>query len=133
MPFRINHIHLKAPDPEKTASWYVVAFNFKIVSDVVRPTGERFIRCSSEDDGMIVNISGARAGDSYGAGDASLHFGLEHFGVDSADIEADIARLQGLGAELLDGPTGQPGATRIAYVRCPDDVRIELIQAAASA
>jgi catechol-2,3-dioxygenase len=32
MAFRINHIHLKAPDPRKTAEWYVRAFNFKIVT-----------------------------------------------------------------------------------------------------
>jgi catechol 2,3-dioxygenase-like lactoylglutathione lyase family enzyme len=36
MAFRINHIHLKAPDPRKTADWYVRAFNFKITSDETR-------------------------------------------------------------------------------------------------
>ena len=29
MAFRINHIHLKAPDPRKTAEWYVTAFDFE--------------------------------------------------------------------------------------------------------
>ena len=32
MPYRINHIHLKSPDPLKTAEWYVTAFGFKINS-----------------------------------------------------------------------------------------------------
>jgi hypothetical protein len=27
MPYRINHTHLKAPDPRKTAEWYTKAFN----------------------------------------------------------------------------------------------------------
>ena len=40
MAFRINHIHLKAPDPRKTADWYVRAFNFKILSDEVRVFGD---------------------------------------------------------------------------------------------
>ena len=44
MAFRINHIHLKAPDPRKTAEWYVGAFNFKIVSDETRVFGDRFVR-----------------------------------------------------------------------------------------
>ena len=26
MAYRINHIHLKAPDPRKTAEWYARAF-----------------------------------------------------------------------------------------------------------
>src|SRR4030095_10983120 len=49
MPYRINHIHLKASDPRKTADWYVKAFAFKIVSDETRVFGDRFVRCQSED------------------------------------------------------------------------------------
>ncbi|MGH7312232.1 MAG: VOC family protein, partial [Candidatus Rokuibacteriota bacterium] len=80
MAYRINHIHLKAPDPKKTAEWYVSAFGFKIVGDEVRGFGDRFLRCQSEDGGMMVNISGARTGETLGPGDASAHHGLEHFG-----------------------------------------------------
>ena len=75
MAFRINHIHLKAPDPRTTAEWYVRAFNFKIMSDETRVFGDRFIRCQSEDGGMGVNISGARTGERLGPGDASAHPG----------------------------------------------------------
>ena len=101
MAFRINHIHLKASDPRKTADWYVKAFNFKIVGDETRVFGDRFIRCQSEDGGIAVNISGARTGERLGPGDASAHHGLEHFGFDSANLETDIKRLEGLGARLL--------------------------------
>jgi catechol 2,3-dioxygenase-like lactoylglutathione lyase family enzyme len=128
MPYRINHIHLKAPDPRKTADWYVKAFNFKIVGDEVRVFGDRFIRCQSEDGGMAVNISGARTGETLGPGDASAHHGLEHFGFDSEDLERDIARLEGLGARLLEGPIDIPKGPRIAFMRAPDDTRVELIQ-----
>ena len=108
MPYKINHIHLKAPDPRKTAEWYTKAFNFKIVSDETRVFGDRFVRCQSEDGGMSVNISGARTGEQLGSGDASAHHGLEHFGFDSAGLEADITRLEGLGARLLEGPDPDP-------------------------
>ena len=128
MPYRINHIHQKAPDPRKTAEWYVRAFNFKITSDETRVFGDRFVRCQSEDGGMMVNISGARKDERLGAGDASAHHGLEHFGFDSEDIEADIRRLEGLGAKLLEGPTQIPGGPRICFIQAPDDVRLELIQ-----
>ena len=33
MGYRINHIHLKSPDPRKTAEWYVKAFDFEITGD----------------------------------------------------------------------------------------------------
>ena len=127
MPYRINHIHLKASDPRKTAEWYVKAFAFKITSDETRVFGDRFVRCQSED-GTPVNISGARTGERLGPGDASAHHGLEHFGFDSDNLEADIKRLEGLGARLLEGPIEIPGGPRICFVQAPDDVRVELIQ-----
>ena len=65
MAFRINHIHLKASDPRKTADWYVKAFAFKILSDETRVFGDRFVRCQSED-GTPVNISGARTNEQLG-------------------------------------------------------------------
>jgi len=128
MAYRINHIHLKAPDPRKTAEWYAKAFAFKILNDEVRVFGDRFIRCQTEDGGMMVNISGARTGETLGPGDASPHHGLEHFGFDSENLEADIKRLEGLGAKLLEGPIEIPGGRRICFVQAPDEVRLELIQ-----
>ena len=133
MPYRINHIHLKASDPRRTAEWYVGAFDFKIVNDETRVFGDRFVRCVSEDGGLAVNISGARTGERLGPGDASAHFGLEHFGFDSDDLEADIRRLETLGARLLEGPIQVPKGPRIAFLQGPDDTRLELIQRAAIA
>jgi catechol 2,3-dioxygenase-like lactoylglutathione lyase family enzyme len=128
MAFRINHIHLKAPDPRRTAEWYVKAFDFKIVNDETRVFGDRFIRCQSVDGGMAVNISGPRTGEKLGPGDASAHFGLEHFGFDTTEIEGDIRRLEGLGAQLLEGPIQLPNGGRHAFLRAPDDTRVELVQ-----
>ncbi|MBM3959010.1 MAG: VOC family protein [SAR202 cluster bacterium] len=130
MAFRINHIHLKAADPRKSADWWVKAFNLKVESDAVRPFGDRFIRCKSEDGGMTVNISGPRNSDkNMPRGNSGVHFGLEHFGFDTTNMEADIKRLEGLGAKLLEGPIVNPaGGPRIAFIACPDDVRVELIE-----
>lgn len=128
MAHEFNHVHLKAPDPEKTANWYVQAFDFTIVGDAVRPSGDRFIRCDTKD-GIRFNISGARTDEVMGQGDASAHYGVEHFGISVDDIEAEIERLKGFGAELIEGPSGAPGApTRIAFIKGPDDTRIEILQ-----
>ena len=59
MPYIVNHIHIKSKDPEKTAKWFVDAFNVKIVSDTVRPVGDRFITTTAEG-GMKINISSER-------------------------------------------------------------------------
>ena len=130
MAYHFEHVHLKAADPEKTANWYVEAFNFTIFNDRgVRPTGDRFIECRTED-GVIVRISGARAGEAMGKGDADVHYGLEHFGITVDDMDAELERLQALGAEVAEGPNDNPNGSRIAFIKTPDDVRIEVMQLA---
>jgi catechol 2,3-dioxygenase-like lactoylglutathione lyase family enzyme len=128
MSYSFNHVHLKSSDPGKTAAWYVEAFGFEIVNDEnPRPQGDRFIRCRTKD-GVAINISGARTGELMGEGDATAHWGLEHFGIEVDDIEAELKRLEGLGAEVLEGPTRTATGLSIAFIQAPDDVRIEVMQ-----
>src|SRR5262245_9252258 len=93
MAYRINHIHLKAPDPRKTAEWYTRAFNFTIVNDETRAFGDRFVRCLSEGGGVAVNTSGAGTGERLGRADASPRHGLGHCGCDPTATGAAITRL----------------------------------------
>ena len=128
MAYEFNHVHLKAPDPKATADWYVKAFGFTIVSDTVRPVGDRFIRCQTSD-GVVINISGARTNESMGDGDADAHWGLEHFGINVDDLESELKRLQELGAVLMEGPTDPtPTGMRVAFIKAPDATRIEVMQ-----
>jgi len=128
MVFRINHIHIKALDPRKTAEWWEKAFAFRIESDETRVFGDRFVRCRTEDGGMVVSISNARTNETLGPGNASAHLGLEHFAIETEDIEADIARLVKLGAHLQEGPLTAPNGVRFAFLGLPDDVRLELLE-----
>jgi lactoylglutathione lyase len=127
MPFNVDHIHLKSSDPKKTADWFVEAFNVEIMSDTVRSFGDRFIKTKTEG-GLTINISSERAGETLGPADANPHYGLEHFGFDTDDMGADIARLVGLGAELKEGPINNGGGVTIAFIAAPGDIRIELLQ-----
>ena len=77
-----------------------------------------------------LRVSGARSGETLGPGDANPHEGLEHFGLDTADMDADIARLEKMGAVKMEGPIQMPNGGRIAFIKAPDNVRLELIQAA---
>ena len=128
MPFRINHIHVKSPDPRKAAEWWVEAFGFKVLSDETRPFGDRFVRCQA-DGGMLLSISNARTGETLApAGSDGARWGLEHFAIESEGIEADIARLQKLGATLQEGPLKAPNGVRFAFLGVPGNVRIELVE-----
>ena len=81
---------------------------------------------------MKINISSERTNEILGPADSNAHYGLEHFGFDSNDINADIKRLVELGAELKEGPKENPEVKNIiAFISAPGDIRIELIQSTA--
>ena len=127
MTYKFIHVHIKANDPEAVANWYKGAFNFSIVSDTVRGFGDRFIRCQTED-GIVINISNERTGEKLPSGNDDPHWGIEHFGIEVDDMSAEISRLEGLGAVLKEGPIDNGNGMLIAFIACPQDVRIELMQ-----
>ena len=127
MPYNINHIHLKSEDPKSTADWFAKAFNFEIVSDIVRHFGDRFIVTRSEN-GVTVNISGVRDGEELGPSNDDAHFGLEHFGLVTNDIEADIKRLVDMGATHKEGPIINTDGGKIGFISAPGGIRLELIE-----
>ncbi len=127
MGYEFNHVHLKAPEPRKTAEWYAEAFDFTIVSDIVRPYGDQFV-VTKTPDGVTVNISGARTAEDMGDGDANVHWGLEHIGITIDDLDAELERLTAMGAEIKEGPIDVPNGPKIAFIRGPDDTRIELLE-----
>ena len=127
MSYKFHHVHIKSPDPGRTVEWFSMAFGFKVIRDWVRDSGDRFITCETTD-GVTVNISGARNGEDMGPGDAVPHWGLEHIGITVPDLRAEITRLEEMGAELMEGPIESPNGPNIAFIKGPDDVRIEVLQ-----
>ena len=127
MQYSLEHIHLKAGGPEFTANGYVKAFQFEIFSDRTTGAGARSIECKTVD-GILVRISGPRPGDDMEPGDSGIHYGLEHFGLIVQDLESELIRLENLGAPTLDGPLEIGNGRKVAFIKAPDNVRIELMQ-----
>ena len=52
--FSMNHIHLKAPDPRKTAQWYVDVFGAEVLLPITETaTGSRISYIQAPDDVRI--------------------------------------------------------------------------------
>ena len=92
----------------------------------MRPVGDRFIITKTEG-GLAINISSERTDEVLGPADSDPHYGLEHFGFDTEDMDADLDKLVALGAELKEGPINNGGGVTIAFISAPGDIRIELI------
>ena len=124
MKFGMNHIHIKAADPRSTAQWYVEKFGATIAAEA-EMAGSLTVR--TDLGGARVNITQASP-ESLPAGSSDPHMGLEHFGIETDDIDAAMSELEGKGVKVLEGIRPLPNGMRIAFVEAPDNVRVEIMQ-----
>ena len=128
MEYRINHVHIRAADPHATAAWYEKFFNARIVSE--RTVMPNTITIGMEMGGQCrLNVSSKPPGSSDERSVAELNrLGLEHFGFDVEDLEAEMERLTAAGIRVVLPITDTPTGSRLSYIEGPDDVLIELVQ-----
>ena len=124
MKFGMNHIHIKAADPRSTAQWYVEKFGATIDAEA-EMGGTLTVR--TDLGGVRVNITQASS-ESLPAGSSAPHMGLEHFGIETDDIDAAMTELERKGVKVLEGIRPLPNGMRIAFVEAPDNVRVEIMQ-----
>lgn len=120
-----DHIHLRTRDPKGMAEYFHKVFDARIIESVQsdgRP------RVDLDIDGLIVFIAPVAEDADVPAGPKEPYLGLDHFGFRVENIDETVAELKRRGADIVDEPrTIRPGV-RIAFVRAPEDVRIELLE-----
>ena len=123
--YTYDHIHLRSPDPASTAQFYHKMFDARVI-ETPQPGGTT--RIDLDLNGMTIFLAGAMAAGSEVPGQREPHYGLDHFGLRVENLEEAVAELKSRGAELSSEPRTLPTGVKIAFVRAPDDVRIELVE-----
>jgi lactoylglutathione lyase len=122
--FTYDHIHLRSPDAEATARWYETMFGAEIIRSVQsdgRP------RLDLNLGGVAVFIAQVPPEQAVAAPPQPPYLGLEHIGLRVSKIDDVVAELKSKGAEFTVEPkTIRPGV-RIAFLRGPQNVHIELL------
>jgi lactoylglutathione lyase len=122
--FTYDHIHLRSPDAEATARWYHDMFGAEILRSIQsdgRP------RIDLNLGGVAVFIAQVPAGNAIAPPPEPPCLGLEHLGLRVEGIDQVVAELKAKGAEFTVEPkTIRPGV-RIAFLRGPQNVHIELL------
>jgi lactoylglutathione lyase len=123
--YSYDHIHLRTKDPKGMARYFEKMFDAKILESI-QSDGQP--RVDLDINGLMVFIAPVPADADLPASPRDPHLGLDHFGFRVDDVDEAVADLKKRGAEIAVEPrTIRPGV-RIAFVRAPDDVRIELLQ-----
>ena len=122
--FHYDHVHLRSPDPDATAEYYRRMFGAEVIKSVMSNGLERTdIRLG----GVMMFIAKVPP-DAYLMQKPNGSFvGLDHLGLRVNNIDAVCEELKAKGAEFTVEPkTIRPGV-RIAFVRGPEGVLIEIL------
>ena len=130
--YRFDHVHLRARDPAAAAAWFETMFAAAVTRDTY-PPGTLYAgqpRFALQAGGMNVLIAPAHPDGVTGPAPAFPFFGLEHFGFTVDDVDAAVAELRAKGAEIVLGPVTRSAGLRLAFLRGPEGMWIELVQQA---
>jgi lactoylglutathione lyase len=115
-----DHIHLRSPDPEATATW----LHEFLGAEIIRGPGRIDVKLG----GAMVFIAPVKPDDGVNEPPVTPHQGLDHFGLAVKDIDAVAAQLKAKGVTFTTEPkTIRPG-TRICFIRGPQGISIELLE-----
>jgi lactoylglutathione lyase len=125
--FAYDHIHLRSPDPEATARYYERMFG----AEIVRTMQQGKPRIDIKLGGVDIFIAPVAPGDGVDPPPATPHQGLDHFGLRVTGIDAVVAELKAKGAVFTREPTTVRPGVRVAFMRAPEGVSIELLDRSA--
>ena len=121
--YRPHHIHLMSHDAMAAGAYYERMFGAELVAS---KGANGLPRANMKLGDQIILISTVPENVTQTASGPHSCLGLDHIGIAVADLQTAITDLEAKDAEFLMKPRGGKG--RIAFVKGPDSVTIELVQ-----
>jgi lactoylglutathione lyase len=122
--FTYDHVHLRSPDPDATAAYYQRMFGAKVIKSVM---SNGLPRTDIELGGVMVFIAQVPPDAALNDKPDGSYVGLDHLGLRVKHMDAIVGELKAKGAEFTVEPrTIRPGV-RIAFLKGPQNVLIELL------
>ncbi len=124
MTHRFHHAHIKSQDPRGSAQWWAEMFGAIVLPELEFGS---MLFAPVELDGVRINITSPSPDEGTDDPPPIPHYGLEHIGVLTDDLDRDLARFVEQGLEIFERRAGA-GGYEIAFVAAPDGVCLELLQ-----
>ena len=128
----LDHIHIYGAEPEESARFYTHHFEAKPVLRNTNANGDTRIFLALGGQVLVLGSfpKGHAPAPPPEAGDGAYRhgFGVAHFGLRVADVDAAVAELSASGVRVLGEAVQEASGLRYAYVAAPDGVVVELTQ-----
>jgi lactoylglutathione lyase len=128
--YRYDHVHLRSADPDAMGRFFEAMFGAEVARDIY-PPGTLYpgqMRVSMKLGGQKVLVAPPHPHDATGAAPQFPYYGVEHIGLTVDDVDAAVEELRAKGAEIAIGPLTRSAGLRLAFVRGPEGVMVELVQ-----
>jgi len=128
----LDHIHIYAAEPERSAKFYSDHFEAKELIRNNNINGDLRIFLSLGEQILVVGAfpTGLSASTPPPAGDGAFThgFGIAHFGLRVDDVEAAASELAGAEVPVIGAVVHEDSGLSYVYVEAPDGVVLELTQ-----
>ena len=125
LEYQFHHIHVFCSDLDATERWFTEGVGATVVN---RADSRGVTGVTLNLGGASVLLRPARDGETLASAGAR-HFGADHFGLRVDDVDATVEVLRARGVFIEVEPWDFSAGSRIAFIKGPDEVRIELVQA----
>jgi lactoylglutathione lyase len=120
--YTFDHVHLRSPDREATATW----FEDKLGAQIIRSVQQGKPRIDMKVGGQDVFI--IQADSAAAAAPSAPYQGIDHFGLSVTGLDAAVAGLKAKGVQFTMEPTQPRPGIRICFIRGPENISIELLE-----
>ena len=128
--YRYDHVHLRSIDPDAMAGFFARMFGAEVVrgtyaAGTFYPGEPRvFVKLG----GQTVLIAPPHHDEPTAPAPRFPYYGVEHIGLTVDDIEAAMADRRAKGAVFTVEPMDYSAGTRLAFIRGPEGVMVEIVQ-----
>ena len=124
LEYQFDHVHVLCSNLPVTEKWFLEGLG----AELVERRDSRGVPVSElRLGGVQILIRGTRENEAFEPVTAR-QFGTDHIGLRVADVDATVEELRRRGVTIEVEPWDFGPNLRIAFVKGPDDVRIELVQ-----
>lgn len=128
--YKYDHVHLRSADPDAMAAYFERLFGATIGrgtygAGTFYPGKPRIWLTLG---GQTILLAPSHHDEPTAAPPRFPYYGIEHIGLTVDDIDAAVADLRAKGADIFVGPMEYSAGTRLAFIRGPEGVVIEIVQ-----
>ncbi len=128
--YHFDHVHLRSHDPDAMATWFETMFGAEVTRGIY-PPGTLYpgqMRVGMKVGGQRILVAPRHPDDPMQDAPKFPYYGTEHFGFTVDNVDAACDELRAKGADIAIGPLNRDATLRLAFVRGPEDIMIELVQ-----